>query len=177
MKRVLEELFRLNRRTLIAIAGLVLINVILCAVGAVWLTPALDSARRRWSDLGGRVRGDVTEAYRQGTVDLAKIRAMIPVKRDFPRVLGDIMDAAASSGVTMGGVSYKPQAVKDEGLLAYGVTMTVNGSYAGLKSLLADLQKSRELVVIDTIALSNSDPFEENVSLELRLTVYLREGA
>ncbi len=181
MKRILSELFRLRRRSLIAIAALVLINVILYADIAIYQTPALDNARRSWGSLRDRVmalgRGDVTATYRQGKTDLEKIRTMIPVKRDFPRILGDIMDTAASSGVTMGSVSYKPRTIKEESLLAYAVIMTVNGSYAGIKSFLADLQQNRELVVIDAISLSNGDPYEENVSMELRLTVYLREGA
>jgi type IV pilus assembly protein PilO len=94
-------------------------------------------------------------------------------------VLGDILDAAASSAVVTGNVSYKPQAVKDQDLLAYGISMSVGGSYAAVKSFLGDLQKNSEMVVIDGITLSKSDLFEENVVLDLRLTVYLqgKEGA
>ena len=66
-------------------------------------------------------------------------------------MLGDILDAAASSAVVTGNVSYKPQAIKDQDLLAYGVSMTVGGSYAAVKSFLADLQKNSELIVIDGI--------------------------
>jgi hypothetical protein len=57
--------------------------------------------------------------------------------------------------------------------------MTVGGSYAAVKSLLGDLQNNSEMIVIDGISLSNSDLYEENVVLDLRLTVYLqgKEGA
>jgi type IV pilus assembly protein PilO len=94
-------------------------------------------------------------------------------------VLGDILDAAASSAVVTSNISYKPQAIKDHDLLAYGITMTVGGSYAAVKSLLGDLQNNSEMIVIDGISLSNSDLYEENVVLDLRLTVYLqgKEGA
>jgi type IV pilus assembly protein PilO len=181
MKEILSELFRLKRRSMIASATLVLINVLLYAVSTAWLTPALNATRRGWNDLSGRVvaigRGDVASVYRQGKSDLEKLKPRIPLKRDFPRLLGDIMEAASSSGVVMGGITYKPQKVKDENLLAYGVTMSVNGSYAAVKSFLADVQKNRELLVVDGISLSNSDLFEENVTMDLRLTVYLREGA
>jgi type IV pilus assembly protein PilO len=112
--------------------------------------------------------------------DLKKLASRIPAKRQFPRLLGDILDAAASSAVVTGNVSYKPQVIKGhEDLLAYGISMSVGGSYAAVKSFLADLQKNSELVVIDSAGFSNSNLFEENVVMDLRLTVYLqgREGA
>ena len=181
MKQILLELFRLKRRSLIAIGALLPVNCLLYAVTAAYLSPALNDARRGWHDLDNRLtalgRGDVTTVYRRGKGDLERLRAMIPVKRAFPRVLGDIMDTASANGVVMGGVTYKPQAIKEEELLAYGVSMSVNGSYAGIKSFLADLQKNRELVVVDGISLSNGDLYVENVSMVLRLTIYLREGA
>lgn len=181
MKQALLELIRLKRRWLIALGLLLLVNAALFALIGAWQEPALGESRRAWNDLRGRAaalgRGDVTAAYRQGKSDLERLRGMIPARREFPRLLGDIMDAAASSGVAVGGLSYKPQVVKDENLLAYGVTMSVNGRYAAVKSFLADLQGNRELVVIDGVGLSNPDPFVESVSMELRLTVYLREGA
>lgn len=181
MRQILLELFRLERRSLVAIVALVLINCLLFAVIGVYQVPALDHARRACNELRGRVtalgRSDVTSIYRQGKGDLEKIRAMIPVKRDFPRVLGEVMDVIAANNLSLGAVTYKPQRVKDEELLAYAVSLSITGQYAGVKSLLADLQKERDLVVIDGIDLKNSDPFEEHVTMDLRLTVYLREGA
>jgi hypothetical protein len=82
--------------------------------------------------------------------------------------------------VVTGNVSYKPEAVKGrDDLLAYGLSMSVGGSYAAVKSFLADLQKNSEMIVIDGVNFSNSDLYEENVIMDLRLTVYLqgKEGA
>lgn len=181
MKQVLLELLRLKKRILIAILLLFLTNVALYSIIKVYQDPALVNANTKWSNLRKRVaaadRGDVNVTYGKGKSDLEKLRSMIPLKREFPRVLGDILDAAASNGVATGSITYKPQVLKDENLLAYAVTMSTSGSYAAVKSLLADLQKNHELVVVDGISLANSDPYVENVSMELRLTLYLREGA
>ena len=124
-------------------------------------------------------RADVATVYRRGVDDLKKLASRIPVKRQFPRLLGDILDAAASSAVVTGNVSYKPQAIKERDLLAYGVSMTVGGSYAAIKSFLGDLQKNSEMIVIEDISLTKTDLYEENVVMDLRLTVYLqgKEGA
>jgi type IV pilus assembly protein PilO len=181
MRQILLELFRLERRSLIVIAGLVLVNCLLLAAIGVYQWPAMDRARHARDDLRGRVaalgRGDVTSLYRRGTADLERLRTRIPAKRDFARVLSEVIDTVAANNLTLGGVTYKPQRIKDEALLAYGVTLSVSGRYAGIKSLIGDLQKERELVVVDGVSLSNGSPYEENIAMDLHLTVYLREGA
>jgi type IV pilus assembly protein PilO len=55
--------------------------------------------------------------------------------------------------------------------------MKIDGRYAAIKSFLTDLQNNPELIVVDGFSLTNSDPFEENVVMDLHVTVYLREGA
>lgn len=181
MNQILLELLRLKKRSLIAIGLLLMVNIVLYLFVSAYQQPALVESHAKWSNLRSRVavsdRGDVNIIYRQGKSDLEKLRSMIPLKRQFPSVLADIMETAASSGVSTGSITYLPQVLKDENLLAYAVTMTTSGSYAAVKSLLADLQKNHELVVVDGVSLTNSDPFMESVSMELRLTVYLREGA
>ena len=183
MNQALLELFRQKKRTLIAALVLFLLNIGLYAVTAGYLEPRIAVSQASWSDLRQRIavagRADVATVYSRGMDDLKKLSSRIPAKRQFPRVLGDILDAAASSAVVTGNVSYKPQAVKDRDLLAYGVSMTVGGSYAAIKSFLGDLQKNSEMIVIEDISLTKTDLYEENVVMDLRLTVYLqgKEGA
>jgi len=183
MNQALLELIRQKKRTLIAALVLLVLNIGLYSVTSGYLEPKIAASQAAWTDLRQRVavagRADVATVYRQGVDDLKKLSARVPAKRQFPRVLGDILDAAASSAVVTGNVSYKPQALKDQDLLAYGITMSVSGSYAAVKSFLGDLQKNSELIVIDGISLSMSDFYEENVVMDLRLTVYLqgKEGA
>jgi type IV pilus assembly protein PilO len=184
MKQVLLELYLQKKRMLIAAVVLLVLNIGLYAVTAGLLEPKIAASQASWTALRQQVavagRADVATVYRRGVDDLKKLASRVPAKRQFPRVLGDILDAAASSAVVTGNVSYKPQVVKDRAdLLVYGISMSVGGSYAAVKSFLGDLQKNSELVVIDSVTLSKSDLFEENVVMDLRLTVYLqgKEGA
>ena len=183
MNQALLELIQQKKRSLIVAVVLIVLNIGLYAVTAGYLEPKIAVAQASWSDLRQRVavagRADVATVYRRGVDDLKKLMVRVPVKRQFPRVLGDILDAAASSAVITGNVSYKPQTIKDQDLLAYGISMTVGGSYAAVKSFLGDLQKNSELIVLDGISLSKGDLYEENVVLDLRMTVYLqgKEGA
>lgn len=183
MNQAILELIRQKKRTLIAALVLLVLNIGLYAATSGYLEPRIAVSQTAWTDLRQRVavagRADVATVYRQGVDDLKKLAARIPAKRQFPRVLGDILDAAASSAVVTGNVSYKPQSLKDQDLLAYGISMSVSGSYAAVKSFLGDLQKNSEMIVVDGISLSMSDFYEENVVLDLRMTVYLqgKEGA
>jgi type IV pilus assembly protein PilO len=61
-------------------------------------------------------------------------------------------------------------------LTSYGISLAVSGGYAAVKNFLADVQRQGELIVIDNMTMANSDPYEENVVMNLRLTVYLREA-
>lgn len=183
MKQVVQELFQKKKRMLITAGVLLVLNIALYALVTGYLEPAVIKSRSSWSALRQRLavagKVDVATVFRRGTDDLKKLMTRIPAKRDFPRVLGDILDAAATNAVVTGSVSYKPQDVKGQNLLAYGISMSVGGSYAALKSFLADLQKNSEMIVIDSMSISKSDLYEENLTLDLKLTVYLqgKEGA
>ncbi|MFA7404650.1 MAG: type 4a pilus biogenesis protein PilO, partial [Pelobacteraceae bacterium] len=133
------------------------------------------SAMRRQSTHAGKV--DAVTLYRQGVLDLEKLKARIPEKREFARVLSDLLEAAANSAVEVGTITYKPVQLKEEPLLSYQLSLSVSGRYAAVKSYLADLQKNPELIVVESVAFSNSDEFVENVKMELQITIYLREGA
>lgn len=180
MTETLLELARLKRRMLILMAGVLLLSAGLVLFINWYQAPAITRAQTRWNDLRQQValagKFDVTAAYRQGKSDLDAVRGRIPLKRQFPRVLGDLLDAAAASGVATGAVSYRPESVKDENLLAYRITMNVSGGYAAVKSFLADLSGIRELVVIDGLTMSNTDYFGDSPNMTIKLTVYLREG-
>lgn len=183
MNQIVRELIHQKRHLLAVLAIMLILIIGLYVIITAYLAPEIISSQASWADLRQRVavagKADVATVYRRGVDDLKKMSALVPVKRQLPRVLGDILDSAASSGVVTGTVSYKPQIVKGQDLLSYSVAMTVNGSYAAVKSFLGDLQKNSEMIVVDGISLTNSDLFEENVVMEIRLSIYLqgREGA
>lgn len=181
MIQALLELVRERRRTLIALAAVLLLNVGLSVWNGTYLVPAITAAQGTWNGLRQRVasagRIDVASVYQQGTGDLKVIAGRIPPRRQFPRVLGDLLESAAACGVTTGMVTYKPQTVKGhEDQLVYSLAMSVSGGYAAVKSFLGDIQRSGDLIVIDGISLSNQDLYEENVTLDVQVSIYLQAG-
>ena len=181
MIQTLLEIIRLKKRLLVFMGILLVVTIGFSLFVVNNQASAIADAQIRWNELRKSVvlagKQDVAVSYRKGKGDVEAINARIPLKRDFPRVLGDVLDAAAANGTVIGNLSYKPQVIKDENLLAYGVTMAVGGSYASVKSFLADVLKNRELVVVEGFTLTNNDLYEEFVTIELRLSVYLRENA
>ncbi len=179
MKAYMWEIVRQKWVLLCIILVLLLVNLAFGIVYSSYQLPALAEAQTKWSDLrrkaatAGQV--DATALYKQASADLDTLKARIPEKRHYARVLGDLYEAAATSAVEVGTVSYKPLQGKEEPLLSYQLSFSVTGGYAAVKSYLADLQNNPELIVIDMVAFSKNDLFVEKVTMELRITVYLRE--
>lgn len=181
MKQLVFEIVRQKWRFLSIILILLLLNVALVLVAYNYQVPILADLQTEWNHLRrmAAANGQQNPAalYQQGSADLEKVKGKIPEKRQFARVLSDLLEAAASSGVEVGTISYKPQIIKEEALLSYQLSFSVSGGYAAVKSYLADLQGNPEMIVVDTVSFSNSDPLVENVVMALHITVYLREGA
>lgn len=181
MKQYVHELIRQKWRLLAIILFLLLLNAALVSMVSLYQLPLLAELQTKWSDLRRQnSRGGQTDAvslYQQGTVDLEKLKQRIPEKREFARVLSELIESAAASAVEVGTITYKPTQLKEEPLLSYQMTLSASGSYAAVKSFLSDLQQNRELLVVDSVVFSNRDNFVENVVMDLKLTIYLREGA
>lgn len=181
MKQFVLEIVRQKWRHLSIILFLLLLNIALGVFVSSYQHPSLADLQAKWSNLrlqasrAGQV--DAAALYQQGAADLEKLKSRIPEKRHFARVLSDLLEAAASSAVEVGAISYKPVQIKQEALLSYQLSLSVSGSYAAVKSYLSDLQKNPELLLVDSVTFLNSDPFVEKVVMDLKITVYLREGA
>jgi Tfp pilus assembly protein PilO len=181
MKQYVLEIVRQKWRLLSIILFLLLLNMTLVIVVSNYQLPSLTELQAKWNNLrrqaaaAGQV--DAATLYQQGSADLEKLKTRIPEKREFARILSDLLEAAASSNVKVGTISYKPEQIKGEALLSYQLSLSVSGSYAEVKSYLSDLQNIQDLLVVEPTAFINSDPLVENVVMNLSITVYLREGA
>lgn len=180
MNQIIIEIIRRKKALLVLVLALILANIALMVVVS-FQEPELTASRSKWSELRGLVARtghvDTATMYQQGIKDLEKLDSRIPPKREFGRVLSELIETASDNGVVSGPLSYKPLSIKDESILTYQLTYSVSGDYASTKSYLSDLLQNRELVVVDSVSMSNGDSMTENVVMNLNVTVYLREGA
>lgn len=173
----IREIVKSRKWAFIAILVLVLANIAMAVYSRFIQQPALVRLQQEWSEkrllLTGS-KGDLTTIYRQGEADLAAFQQRIPLKRDFTRVMMEVFELASNNGLKVKGITYKPEPIKESNLVTYGVVMTLDGKYAGIKSFISDLQCYGGLVTMDSISLSSNSRTEEEVSLKMQLSAYLR---
>lgn len=161
---------------------LIVLLVVINTAASVYLLgfqePRLTSLQNTWFDkrkqstLTGGV--DAAKVFAQGKKDLAVWDSKILPKKDFARFLGELFETAANNNVAVKGVTYKPKKVKEDGLLAYSFDCSVSGKYAGIKSFIADLNRSRQVLLVDKISFANISQTKEDVDLKVNLTTYFR---
>lgn len=174
---VLRQIIRARRNSIIAISVLILINIGLFIYSSAFLGPEVMSLQSKWSEkrllAAGETVMDSADVYRQGIRDLAAWRGRIYLKKDFARFIGELFESATNNTLKVGAITYKPQPVKGENLLAYSIGFNVSGNYAAIKSFIADIERLRQITVIDNISL-NGKTTEESVDMKLQLTAYFR---
>ncbi len=178
--KFLLEIIRARPKSFIFLATLLAVNMALVLYLLFWQSPENEALRIRRTEqqrLLASGGGDVTALYRQGMTDLATFSAMAPPRKSFARVVGEILEAAQNSGLTVSAVTYKPDTVASGGLVDYSLSFSVAGKYAGVKSFFADLQRFKEMVVVDQFSLAGGRTTEEIVDLRLTLTIYLQAVA
>jgi type IV pilus assembly protein PilO len=174
---MLRQIITARRNSFIAISVLILINIGLYLYSSTYLGPRVAFLQNKWSEkrllaAGGAVI-DTAAVYRQGTADLAAWRARIYPKKEFSRFIGELFETATNNTLKVGAITYKPQPVKGEDLLAYSIAFNVSGKYAAIKSFIADIERLHEIAVIDNISL-NAKTTEETIDMRLQLTAYFR---
>lgn len=171
-----KEIIRTRSRILLALVLFLALNIGLLIYQSLVLEPKVADLQSQW--LSRRSTGGVAQdrraIYEKGNADLERWRSLIPHKKDLARILGELYEVAASNSLTVGGVTFKPDMIKDQGLLTYTIGFNVSGRYASIKSFLADLGNFREMIAVETISLNNQKITEEKVNLKVNLVVYLR---
>lgn len=181
MNRTLQ-IFRERKIPILLLLLAAAVNIGLYLYTSSVLRPSVDELRKSWSEkrrlMAAGAGRDMSALYRQGKADLAVFSGMIPKKRDFARTMAEIFEIASNNSLAVANVGYKPVVGKAKGdSFAYNLSMDLTGSYPGVKSFLADMQRYPQMVVVDSVALNSAKAGEETVNLNMQLTLYLqREG-
>ncbi len=179
MKQVLVEIISAKKKELVVLAALLICNLLLFFAISYFFKGSLPALYSRHAELSRKIESldkrDVTSIYRQALQDMEKVRQKIPRKRQFAQILADIISSASSSRLVTGDISYKFSGARDQKLIVYDISMKVSGSYSGLKVFLGKLQNRGDLLVVDNVTFSNTDIYEENVTMALALRLFLQE--
>jgi Tfp pilus assembly protein PilO len=176
----MRQLFSEHRTQILAVISLLLLS------SAVWIYQIwrqggeLSRLQAEWTEkrkqASLKAQRDPSQVFRKGGEDLNSLMVRIPARYEFPRVLGQLMDTASANQVTLGTISYKPQNSTVNGLIPYVIHFSASGTYAGVKRFLAATGQLDGMAFVESVALSNTDPFEDRVNMEMQLVIHLRDG-
>jgi type IV pilus assembly protein PilO len=168
--------WRLNRVLPLLVGALLLLNVVAYLALNYLASPRRDVLEKQLADLQADADAKTpAEIYRRGEADLQNFRAVIPLKGEFPALLGEIFSLAGQAGLTIDQISYQPKEEEGQGLLRYGLAFSVHGDYSQVKRFIYSLEQSERLIVIDGLALSGGrESGEAMVELRLQLATFFR---
>lgn len=172
---------REHRKSLLTAALLFVLSLVVWYIHHFMQTVTLSALQASRDDKRNQVaasgKRDASAAFQKGREDIKSLLARLPSRTEFPQVLGQLVDTAKVSGVSLDGLSYKPQKGSADGLLAYTLTCTAGGNYPALKRFLAELQGFDGLTVVTSINLTNNDLAVAKATMQVNLSIYLRDSA
>jgi type IV pilus assembly protein PilO len=169
------EILRQRRRSFTVLALLLVIALGLVVFRTSWQEPRLAQLQHQWfasRELAAGVASSPATVYGKGKEDLQRVREFTPPKTRFVALLEEIYETAANNQLTVEEMTYKPQAVTDKTITAYGLNLKVTGSYAATKSFIADIERMRELVVIDGLEVQAVKETAGMITLTLPFSAY-----
>lgn len=172
------EIARQRRIPLVAIAVLLVTNVLVYGYLTAYQRPELDKAQGEWFAKRRAAVGERDQSrpalYAQGVKDLVEWQSRVMVKKDFAPFLSRLFALASRNSLQLAGITYKPALEKGKPLTSYAIGFSVKGKYGEVKSFLSELLSMREMVVVDGIALNSTKSTEEQVELKIQMTTYFR---
>ena len=176
--RLLLDIIRSRRKSLVALLLLFVLDAGLILYSYYVQAPKIDTLYSTWSQkrasLAQRKLTSEAEIYRRGEHDIAEFNASIPPKRDFVRLIGKLYDAAAKNDLKVGAITYKPSMVKGRPLYDFSISVLVTGKYANIKRFIGEVNRDREMLIVDGISLASS-LIDESVRLKMDMTVFMKQ--
>lgn len=179
----LKQVVLLRKRSFIAVGLLFISALALQVLINLYQLPKVERLQAEWMQLReqegrGAALQDRETLYRNGLADLAKFRGKIYPKSQFARFIGELYDMAGKSNLELASITYKPTLAKEDQLLSYALTLTVNGSYAQVKRFIYDLGSGgSNILTIDSIAMTAGGSTAEAVQLQLTISSWFKMEA
>lgn len=127
-------------------------------------------------ELAGVGKGDdAYRAFMAAKTELQRFRKMLPEERQLETVAEELRRIIGENGlVSDDDIRFKAEGIVDLLLLKYGMTLSLRGSYAQVKTALAEIQNSPRLLAIEKISLNAGERGGDQVMLTLTLSTYFR---
>ena len=141
----------------------------------------LDQERSVLAELVERRRD--LESQRQGiertrlAVDEMYSERLAPESERLTRIIAEVKDLAARSGLTPPSVSYPTEPLEEYGLRRRGFVFSVEGSYADLRKFINLLELSQTFLTLEEVTLSESGGGALRIQLRVSTLFSTGDGA
>lgn len=175
---VLVTLWKINR-----IAPLICAFLLLLTVGALillnsYLLPRLEQQENLLLERQGYARGDVQgsdPAARQRLArQLDEFYQMLPTEDAWPFLVVELPALAASHGLSISRIDYRPTEFGPRPLLRYGLSFAVTGSYDQVKRFIHEVETAARLFVLESLTLKSESAVDDRVSVQMQLATFFR---
>ena len=105
---------------------------------------ALAKVGTLYDDYQQKVSGDIER----------KFGAVIPVKKDIPELISSVQTIAGNAGMNISELQINEQKQETaQTLKTLGITLRMEGDYAGFRSFLSNLENNVRLLTVDTLSI------------------------
>lgn len=182
---MLGELWQGQRRWLVAVGLLLVVNLSLYALLQQFLVPRVAEREQRFIQRQDQARQLLHEAdgmadtperhYLRTRQDIERFLSIVPDYEEFTGLIDELLVLAYRSDLTIRQITYATEELQSVALRQYNLAFTVNGSYENLKQFIHALEQSPRIMAIEQIALNTRDRDSgQEVSLRLSLQTVFR---
>lgn len=179
---IIKQILLMRKKSLLCLAILLVLSVGIRTYIVYFQEPQLDAARAEWNNMRaaerlGKSSGSKESIYKNGKLDLAKLRQRIYSKDQFARFIVELYEMSAKNSLEIASLTYKPELIKDENVYKYSIVLTSGGKYINQKKFLRDLSVADNLIHVDAISFANQDNSSEKVQLQAHISAYFKVEA
>jgi len=179
-----EQLWKSQRRTLLLLMTLVVLNLLAYVVVERLMVPRVVAKETHFLQRQAEVRqllrhqgGAATtpeQLYVQANQDFSKFQEAVPEYQDFTGLVEELLVLSSRARLNITQISYHSEEMKEAPFLKLSLDFNVTGEYAQLKKFIFSLEQSVRLITIRQISLQGAD--DTGVNLRLGLETYFRTG-
>lgn len=172
---LLALIVRENRLLLALVAA----GLITCSISWVGVSRQQNTIMKQqalWNQYRQQSGTAIADSGRQSQDRSERLLASALEIHQLPEFIGELLDLISHHDALAGSITYKPNKSGIDGLVLYQLNCLASGSYADLKRLIADLEQLAGLTVLESIKLARKQGDSQSVTLDLQLTILLREA-
>lgn len=184
-QEITHQLWTSHRRSLLLLAGLLILNLVLSVVLHQVVEPRVTAREHRFLERQTSVRellrrqgGTVAipeQLYVLASEDLDKLYASIPEYSNFTGLIEELLVLSSQARLNITQIAYRAEERDDLPLLQLGLQFSVTGDYEQIKRFVYALEQSVRLMSIERISLKEAA--DTGVQLQLTLNSYFRPGS